>query len=124
MSSIKIVAGDLKRGTWRFMSLFGGATIIRANTDKNPWIGESVNLATDVESIDQLTDEKVKKLAGTAAWGVAGAVLLGPLGAIGGMLLGGNKKEVAFACKLKDGRKFMATADGRTWGKIAAATFT
>ncbi len=66
---------------------------------------------------------KVKKLAGTAGWGFVGLVALGPLGAIGGMLLGGNKKEVSFTAELDDGRKFMAVTGSKTWRKIAAALF-
>ncbi len=66
---------------------------------------------------------KVKKLAGIAGWGFVGLVVLGPLGAIGGMLLGGNKKQVSFTAELDDGRKFMAVTDSKTWRKIAAAVF-
>ncbi len=62
-------------------------------------------------------------LTGTAGWGFVGLVALGPLGAIGGMLLGGNKKEVSFTAELDDGRKFMAVTDSKTWRKIAAALF-
>ncbi len=123
MASIKVVAGDLDKGAWQFVGMFGTATMTRASTTKSLWKGESVDLKTEVESIDQLTEEKVKKLAGTAGWGLAGAALLGPLGAIGGMLIGGNKKEVAFTCNLKDGRKFMATTSGKVWQKIIAARF-
>jgi len=89
----------------------------------HPWKGEKIDLKAEVSDIEQMNEEKVKKLAGTAGWGVAGAVLLGPLGAIGGMLIGGNKKEVAFVCNLHDGRRFMATTDGKTWQKICAARF-
>lgn len=123
MSKIKVVAGDLDTGAWQFSGMFGTCIMTRASTTKSMWKGETYNLKTDVESIEQLTEEKVKKLAGTAAWGVAGAVLLGPLGAIGGMLVGGNKTEIAFACHLKDGQKFMATTDSKTWQKIMAAQF-
>jgi len=123
MSTIKVVAGDLDKGSWQFHSFFGTATMSRASTTQSLWKGETIDLKSQVENIEQLTDEKVKKLAGTAGWGIAGGVLLGPLGAIGGMLLGGNKKEVAFACYLKGGRKFMATTDGKTWQKIIAARF-
>ncbi len=65
----------------------------------------------------------LRLLAGTAGWGFVGLVALGPLGAIGGMLLGGNKKEVSFTAELDDGRKFMAVTDSKTWRKIAAAVF-
>lgn len=123
MATIKVVAGDLDKGTWQFVGIFGACSMTRASTSKSLWKGETYDLKTDVESVEQLTEEKVKQVAATAAWGVAGAVILGPLGAIGGMLVGGNKTEVAFVCNLKDGRKFMATTDSKTWQKIMAARF-
>ncbi len=121
MSAIKVVAGDLDHGTWQFSGMLGVALMTRASTRTHPWKGETVNLKSEVSNIEQLTEEKVKKLAGTAGWGIAGAVLLGPIGAIGGMLLGGNKTQVAFACYLNDGRKFMGVTDSKAWQKIMAA---
>ena len=123
MSTIKIHAGDLDKGTWQFSGMFGSAIMTRPSTEKHMWKGETYNFSTEVESVDLLDEEKVKKLAGTAGWGLAGAALLGPLGAIGGILLGGNKKEVVFSCYFKDGRKFMATTDSKTWKKIMAVMF-
>jgi len=123
MAKIKVLAGDLDNGSWEYSSMFGTSVMSRASTAKSIWKGERYNLITDVANIEQLTEEKVKKLAGTALWGVAGAALLGPIGAIGGMMLGGNKTEIAFTCNLKDGRKFMATTDSKTWQKIMASRF-
>ncbi|MDR0701313.1 MAG: hypothetical protein LBF61_02720 [Azoarcus sp.] len=123
MSTIKVLAGDLDKGSWQFSGMFGVCIMTRASTTKSLWKGETYDFKTDVESIDQLTEEKAKKLAGTAAWGAAGAILFGPLGAIGGLLLGGNKTEIAFICHLKDGQKFMAITDSKTWLKIMAARF-
>lgn len=123
MAKIKIHAGDLDHGSWDFNGMFGSATMFRASTKDHMWKGETYNFGTDVEHVEALDEEKVKKFAGTAGWGLAGAVLLGPLGAIGGVLLGGNKKEVVFACYFKDGRKFMATTDSKTFTKISAILF-
>lgn len=123
MAKIKVEAGDIDKGSWTFSGMFGTAVMSRTSTSAHPWKGESINLSLELESVDLLDEEKVKKLAGTAGWGVAGAVLLGPLGAVGGILLGGNKKEIAFAAYLKDGRKFMAITDGGTWKKLMAITF-
>lgn len=123
MASIKVEAGDLEKGTWKFNSMLSVAIMSKPSTKNHPWKGESVNLTQELERADVLDEEKVKKMAGTAGWGLAGAALLGPLGAIGGVLLGGNKKEVAFAAYLKDGRKFMGVTDGKTWKKIMAITF-
>jgi len=123
MATIKVTAGDLYKAKWSYTGMLGSSLMTIPSTPEHVWKGESVNLDTEIESIEQLDEEKVKKLAGTAAWGLAGAALLGPLGAIGGMLIGGNKKEVAFVCNLKDGRKFMAITDGKTWQKIMAKRF-
>lgn len=123
MATIKVEAGDLDKGSWQFTGLFGSALMTKSTTKDHPWRGESVDLGADLERAELLDEESVKRLAGTAGWGIAGAVLLGPLGAIGGILLGGNKKEVAFAAYLKDGRKFMGVTDGGTWKKIMAIVF-
>jgi len=39
------------------------------------------------------------------------------------MLIGGKGKVVCFAAYLKDGRKFLATTDGKMYQKLAAVTF-
>ena len=124
MSTIKIMAGDLDTGAWDFVGMFGVAVMTKAITRDNPATGERYSFQRDVESVDALDSDRVKKLGGTLGWGVAGGAILGPLGAIGGMLLGGNKKEVTFTGILKDGRKFMAVTDDKTWKKILAAMFT
>ena len=123
MATVKVEAGHIDKGAWQYSGMFGTSILTRASTKDHPWKGETINHGLELERTELLDEEKVKKLAGTAGWGVAGAVLLGPIGAIGGMLLGGNKKEVAFAAYLKDGRKFMATTDGGTWKKLMAITF-
>lgn len=119
MSKIKVLAGDLDHGSWSF-SL---GSMAKGSTALNTWKSECYTFKRDIESVESLDEEKVKKLAGTALWGVAGAALLGPLGAVGGMLIGGNTKEVSFAGRLKDGRTFLATTDAKTWKKIMAAMF-
>lgn len=115
MSTIKILAGDIPAQKAKLQIRMG-----------KPWIiGESVSIDLNryLSSAEPLTEEKVKKLSGTAAWGFVGAVALGPLGAIGGMLIGGNKQRVTFVAELKDGRRFMAETDGKTWQKLQIVAF-
>lgn len=126
MSKIKILAGDLKPQSADFQSAFGGGLMRFNEGPKFDWSGynASVDLGRSLKSAEVMTAEKVKKLAGTAGWAFAGAIALGPLGAIGGMLLGGNKQRVTFAAELKDGRRFLAETDGKTFQKIQALVFT
>jgi hypothetical protein len=119
MSKVKILAGDLAAGTYGFSTgLIGKQAFLRKELSV-----DMIPLHNQLERVEIQTEESVKKLGGTAGWGITGAVLLGPLGAIGGMLIGGRAKEVCFAAYLKDGRKFLATTDGKTYQKIAAAAF-
>ncbi|MBF9235631.1 hypothetical protein [Microvirga alba] len=76
-----------------------------------------------VESVEVASEESVKRLGGTIGWGVAGAVLLGPVGLLAGLLAGGRGKDVTFVCKLKDGRKFLATASSKMFVELQAMTF-
>lgn len=89
-------------------------------------IRETVPL-TEIAEIEQASEETVTRVGGAVGWGAAGAVLFGPAGLIAGALLGGKGKEVTFVCKLKDGRKFLATAPAGVYQKLslhmAAAKF-
>ena len=69
-----------------------------------------------------MTEENKKKFLSSAGWGLVGAALFGPVGLLAGALAGGNRKEIAFAVYLKDGRKFLAVADPKTYQQIVAAS--
>ena len=123
MAKLKVVAGDLELGTYtlstyptihieQYYSLsFGTLKRDRAYIEK-----ENVNF------IEMLDEEKRRKLSSMMGWGFLGAITLGPLGALGGLLFS-NKREVTFACELKDGRKFMAVCPSSLWKKIQIAHF-
>ena len=61
-------------------------------------------------SAEVLTEESKTSILGKAGWGAVGAIALGPLGLLAGVLGGGRSKEICVACELDDGRKFIATA--------------
>ncbi len=103
---VKILAGDLHEGKQRI---------------DPKWI----------KSAELQTEEKLKKLAGSAGWGFAGAVVGGLLtggiglavGGLAGVLSGGNKTDICFSCELEDGRKFLAVTDKKSWQNILAVLF-
>lgn len=116
----KIVAGDFDKTEWMFSAAGSQLMISAASTAQHLVKGERHLLAID--RVEQLNDEKIKSIPGTAGWGIAGAALLGPLGAIGGMLVGGNKQRVTFAVYTKDGKKFMAVGEPKAYQAAVAAT--
>lgn len=117
MAKITVHAGDFLKGDGQFS--FGSLTL---RTDAHPWVGETIPL-TQLEMVEPASEENVKKLGGTIGWGAAGAVLLGPVGLLAGLLLGGRKKEVTFVTRFKDGRKLLATTDSATFTRLRAAVF-
>jgi len=117
MSTIKVHAGDFLEGD----SQYGFGSLI-LKTKEHIFLGETIPI-TELSTVDIATEESVKKLEGTIGWGVAGAVILGPVGLLAGLLLGGKKKEVTFIAKFKDGRKLLASTDSKTFTKLQAAVF-
>ena len=118
MANIKVLGGDIPSGKWLFLNgimINGGVTI---------------TLPISVKTVELQTEEKLKKLSGSAGWGFTGAIiggLAGPLGALaglaGGVMAGGNKTEICFACELTNGQKFLAIADAKTYQIILGYTF-
>lgn len=117
MSKVTVHAGDFSDGDGRF--LFGELYL---PTKVNPWDNEKIPLS-QLETVEIASEESVKKIGGAIGWGAAGALALGPVGLLAGLLMGGKKKEVTFVAKFKDGRKLLATTDSGTFIKLKAAVF-
>ena len=78
---------------------------------------------SELAEVEIASEESVKRIGGTVGWGLAGGVLLGPVGLLAGLLAGGNKKRVTFVARLKDGRKFLATGQQADFVKMQAEAF-
>ena len=117
MAKIKVHAGDFLEGDGQYSF---GSLVLRTESAK--WLGETIAI-TALETVEIANEENVKKIGGTVGWGAAGALILGPVGLLAGLLLGGKKKEVTFVAKFKDGRKLLATTDSKTLTKLQAAVF-
>jgi hypothetical protein len=105
---VKVLAGDIDAGDYEFnMGALWGAF-------------ETVHLQGEIKSLTLQTEESVKKVAGTLGWGLAGSLVLGPVGMLAGLALGGNRKEVCALCELNDGRKFLATMDSKIYQQMLA----
>lgn len=118
MAKLTIHAGDFAIGAGHEYA-FGNLRLLRPN---KLWSVEVVP-TSELEEVAVATEESVKRLGGTVGWGVVGGALLGPVGLLAGLLAGGRGKDVTFTARLKDGRKFLATTDAKTYTKISAATF-
>ena len=118
MSKITVHAGDFKKGEASFS--FGALSLEKESTSF--WEApERIPLA-QLANVQVASEENVKKMVGTIGWGAVGA-LFGPIGLLAGVLAGGRGKEVTFTATFKDGRRLLATTDGKTFTKLQAAVF-
>ena len=63
-------------------------------------------------------EDSINNIKDAIGFRVAGAMLLGPIGAIAGFMLAGKETEVTFLATLKDDRKLLAAVDGDTFEEI------
>ena len=81
------------------------------------------SLSTRREKIPLTAVAEVEIATEESSWrwgrGAVGLVLLGPLGLLGALA---TKKKVTFLATLKDGRKFLATANQKIYQTILGAT--
>jgi hypothetical protein len=109
MATIKIHAGDFKKQHADFS--FGDLSIFTAS---HPIMGEH-NRQKSLIEIQIATENNIKKMGGTIGWGVTGALILGPVGLLAGLLLGGKKKEINFIAKFSDDKTFLGTTNNKTF---------
>ena len=119
MSQFKVLAGDFKATT----SYLNSGTLGLFDPKKNsPMPDYSIPLSS-VRTVEVATEENVKRAAGTIGWAAAGGLLLGPIGLVGGALLGGRGKDVTFVVVFRDGRKLLARGNSSTYEKFLQAAF-
>lgn len=108
---IKVIGGDLPAGEYDFN---GGMLTA------DPAMGRAdvISLMGEIKKLTVQTQESVKDLAKTLGFTIAGAVLMGPFGAVAGYFAGGSRKEVCVLCELKDGKRFVAVMDQRIYQQM------
>ncbi|EJM00609.1 hypothetical protein PMI18_03017 [Pseudomonas sp. GM102] len=113
MAKIIVLAGDFPQGDGEYYS--GTITL---KTALKPRVGKSFSVSEFKDLTVQNTDSN-KNIKSAIGLGIAGAMLLGPVGAIAGYLLAGKSTEVTFMATLKDGGKLLAATDCDTYRDIS-----
>ena len=70
---------------------------------------ENILLIEDVVSIKQLSEESSRSFLGTAAKGLGGLILLGPLGLLAGVLTKKKKTTIFLGIEFNDGNKIICS---------------
>ncbi|AKR55736.1 hypothetical protein XM25_07977 [Devosia sp. H5989] len=119
---MKLLAGDWKAGTdvlvkrsltgrWKELLLSRGFL----RTDRVP-MGE-------IASCTLVTQENQTSILGKVGWGAVGAVALGPLGLLAGVIGGGNHSHRVVVFETADGRKAMVRCSAAEAEALLAASF-
>lgn len=112
MTRLTVQSGDFLQGEGEYRN--GSLTL---KTPRSPSPGERISL-TRIKDLKLASLEPSRSLGSALGWGVAGALVAGPVGLLAGLWLGGKDEEATFLATFKDGRKLMAVTDGKTWSKI------
>lgn len=144
MPDFKVLAGDFPIGKWSVSKRDGTAiSIVKPEEINNPHLklyyqvedvvpGEVflsyveasgshvakfviINLEKEATEIEVVNEQNAKSIAGMAGAAAIGAVLLGPLGVLGGALIGGNRKVIHFAVCLRDGKRVIGEIGNKDW---------
>lgn len=77
----------------------------------------------EISAAEIVTSENHASLAGKLGWGTAGALVLGPVGLLAGLLAGGNRQSVILAVKFKDGRGVLLEGKSREMQPLLGAGY-
>ena len=112
MTRLTVQSGDFLQGEAEYRN--GSLTL---KTARSPSPGEKIALSR-IKDMKVANQESSRNLGSAIGWGMAGALVAGPIGLLAGLWLGGKDEEVTFLATFKDGRKLLAVTDSKTWSKL------
>lgn len=80
---------------------------------------EDYKLMENLVSLTQITEENKASFIGKAGWGLAGGLVLGPVGLLAGLLAGGNKKTVCCAFEMLPNYRFVAEIEAKAYATLS-----
>lgn len=112
MVNVTVLAGDFQQGDSEYRE---GALQLKTlfNPNQEIKVRPSAFKTLEVATEDSVTNKDA------IGYSIAGAMLLGPIGAIAGYLMAGKETEITFIATLKDGRTLLAATDSDTYRDIS-----
>ncbi|MFJ2692092.1 hypothetical protein [Pseudomonas sp. NPDC087336] len=115
MAKIKILAGDFLEGCAVLEPGF-----ITIETAVYPWPGLKI-ATSEILDATVVSETSYRDVSSAVGLGLAGALALGPIGAVAGVILAEDEIELTFSMLLRDGRSLLCAAQKRTYRDIEAA---
>lgn len=112
MHQIEVIKGSYGKGSGTVTT---DAICVPAKNTKSP--NEKIKFS-NVKKVELSELKSKRNLGKSAALGAVGGIALGPIGLVGGALLGGTKTLVTFEVQTKDKKKFTAKAEMKVFERI------
>ena len=112
---MKVIGGALPNGAEISSSIFGKYTL---EIPEGFFKSRKVSLNDHLTAVEHITEENTYSILGKAGWGTLGAIALGPVGLLAGLVLGGNSVELCCACKLDTGEEFLVSCETEECQKL------
>lgn len=116
---LQVHAGDWKPGPAGVGKTMGGR-LKRLVMSKGMFRHERIK-PNQIETVEIVTQGNETSVLGKVAWGAAGAVTLGGLGLLAGVIGGGNKSVMTVILRLKDGRSALISGKSKEIHLLMAA---
>lgn len=113
---MKTLAGDYKKDC--DVRFAGG----RLQVQKGIFSFEYIDLA-DISSFEVVTEDNKASIMGKVGWGAVGAIALGPLGLLAGVIGGGNRRDRVMAIETRHGKRVLLKGSAKDVEQFTAATF-
>ncbi|MEQ8448246.1 MAG: hypothetical protein RIB97_01030 [Nitratireductor sp.] len=94
----------------------------RLQIQKGIFSFEHINVA-DTSSFEVVTEENRASILGKVGWGAVGALALGPLGLLAGVIGGGNRRDRVMLIETRDGKRLLLKGGAKDVEKFTATTF-
>lgn len=112
MATIKVLSGDFLQGDGEYRN---GTFKLKTAFNTSPGV---LLKASAFKTLEIATEDSIAN-QDALGFGIAGAMLLGPVGAIAGYLMAGTRTEVTFIGTFEDGRQLLAATDSKTYRDIS-----
>ena len=112
VEKVTFIAGRLGQGTGHL--LMDGKILIPG--------GEFMFSLNAVKSVELATQERISNLSSALGWGVVGASLMGPAGAIVGGLLGGQKEQMTYLVSFSEEHRCLISSSSKVYQKFLGTT--
>jgi hypothetical protein len=119
---LKILAGDFPQNSYVTLETGWSGKPKALKMPRGWWRTTSYGIR-HIVSVQQVDQQNSTSILGKAGWGAVGAIALGPLGLLAGVLGGGNRSSTILAVEFSDGKRALLQGKSKEMTQVLALGF-